>query len=163
MDSSFSTLSITGSAPATTTTPLGPIQLSVTASTTAEFSPLELYFHVGSQRELTMVLEDPPSVGAIVSQALRRPGLRSHDLAIELLGHLPGQTLQFVMQVFPDTAFIARPVYANRTWSIVITALGQAEDLYVPAIANFIRYRLLNDPDPIKRLAAQDALETLSL
>lgn len=161
MSDRFSTLA-TGSSfrSLTTTAAIGPLDVAEAASTTSRMTALQLYFEVGSKQIMQMVLEEPPSVGSVIFEALKRPGLRTYDLAVDLLGRLTGETLSFALQVLPVNDFIPRPVYANRTWSIVISALGLAEDTYAEAATRYIE-RLLEDPNPIKRQAAFDALEVL--
>ncbi len=91
---------------------------------------------------------------------MREPGLRTQDLAVELLGRLTARTLQFALQVLPYNDELFRPIYSNRAWEIVISALGMADETYAPFIGRYMN-RLLGDRNPVKRLAAFDALETL--
>jgi hypothetical protein len=159
---SFSTLPLSGSTFALGTTSgmtdsgLNP----VTGTTTARLSTLEIYFRVGTPDALTLVLETPPSVGEVVYHVLKEPGMKAHELAVELLGRLSARTLQFALQTLPSNENIWRKVYSNKVWEIVISALGLADDKYAQFIDGYMR-GLLDDPNPVKRLAAFDALETL--
>ncbi|MHB1549829.1 MAG: hypothetical protein ACYCX6_01335 [Vulcanimicrobiaceae bacterium] len=148
----------------TTSTPVG-LQNSVMGdSTTLEMlDPLSNYFRVG-KRDVSKVLVDlvkqPPTVGAVITYALKNPGIEVQDRAIELLGCLTPYTLQFARN-YRDQEFLPRPIFANKTWEIVISALGLADAFYAPHCVAWISSQL-GSPNIVKRLAARDALEALT-
>lgn len=130
------------------------------ATTSSDLTVLQLYFRIGSAETLNMLLEEPPSIGEVLSYALREPGLRVQELTVELLGRLSERTLQFALLALPSNYHYFRRVYSDKVWEIVISALGIADTTYAGFIEEYM-LRLLDDPNPVKRLAAFDALETL--
>jgi hypothetical protein len=132
----------------------------VGSTTTSDLSDLQIYLKIGSCESLERVLEEPPSVNEVVHAVLREPGLKASDLAVELLGRMSARTLHFALQILPFNDRYFRPVYSDKVWEIIISALGMADDTYAGFIEEYMG-RLLNDPNPVKRLAAFDALETL--
>jgi len=110
---------------------------------------------------LTEVLENPPMAQTIVDFALRQPGIEIQDRAAELLGRLAPRALRFAIQ-FGTCEHFLRPVYANKVWEIVIAGLALADPTYASTSRRFISQFVSNDPNPIKRIAAIDAMETLA-
>jgi hypothetical protein len=162
MEANLSTIPLSGSIFATSTVS-GEVEVgmrSIGSTTISELSPLQLYFRFGTPDALDKLLEAPPSVSEVIHHVLKEPGLETHDLAVELLGRLSARTLHFALQALPFNDQYLRPVYSNRVWVIVISALGMANESYADFIEVYMR-RLLDDPNPVKRLAAFDALETL--
>lgn len=148
----------------TTSTPVDLQASGLGASTTLGIlDPLANYFTVarsGVDKVLAELVRQPPSVGAVITYALRNPGIEIQDRAIELLGYLTPHTLRFARS-YRDQEFLPRPIFANKTWEIVISALGLADPLYAPHCVTWIADQL-ESPNIVKRLAARDALDALT-
>jgi hypothetical protein len=142
------------------TTRVCDVETATVASTTASMTPLDIYLRIGTHRALEIVLSSPPSVGAVVNAAMAMPGITVHDRAVDLLGRMAGQTLSLAIQAFSSTDYLMRPVYADKAWEMLTAALSQTDDAYQPHVIQFLE-KLRADPNPAKRLAAIDALDTL--
>lgn len=159
-DLRFAVVPVQGMFDSITTQRATDVESVVVASTTAAMTPLELYMHLGSQLSLDSVVASPPSVMEVVRLAMSRPGVAAHDRAVELLGRMSGQTLSLVIQGMVSTDYVMRPVYADKAWEMLTSALSQSDDAHEPHILTFFR-KLRSDPNPVKRLAAIDALDML--
>jgi hypothetical protein len=149
----------------TTSTPVD-LQNSIVGDSTTLgiLDPLVNYFNVeesGFGKALADLVRRPPSVGTVITYALKNPGIEVQDRAIELLGYLTPYTLRFALN-YQDQDFLPRPIFANKTWEIVISALGLADALYAPHCVAWISAQL-ESPNVVKRLAARDALEALTI
>jgi hypothetical protein len=132
------------------------------STTLAMLNPLANYFKVERAAiggALAELVKQPPNVGAIVTYALRNPGIEVQDRAVELLGYLTPHTLRFARD-YQSMDYLPRPIFANKTWEIVISALGLADEVYAPHCRAWITSQL-GSPNVVKRLAARDALEAL--
>ncbi len=157
----FSTLPVSGAQlESVTTVAVDSGETTSVASTTQFITPLQYYFRVGTPQSLAVVLADPPPVSDVINFALREPGITVHDRAVNLLGHLSGRTLWFALQSFAINERFMRSVYSNKVWEVVISALGMADDAYTPYIVTYVQ-NLRHDPNPVKRMAAFDALSLL--
>lgn len=114
---------------------------------------------LSSAREV--LLAQTPSIGAVVHFTLQNPGLEVRDRAIDLLSYLIPSTLRFA-RMYNQCDLIPRPVFANKTWEILISALGLADHTYAPFCRSWIEQQL-ESPNPVRRLAAHDALEALGV
>lgn len=132
------------------------------ATTVAELNPVVHYFTVdrsGLADAVAMLDLEFPSVGEVIHYTWAYPGIEVRDRAIELLGsHIP-DTLQFARR-FHEHEIYPRPFFANKTWDILISALGLADEVYAPHCRTWIEEQL-RSPNAAKRLAAFDALQAL--
>jgi hypothetical protein len=124
-----------------------------------------LYYFSVSSDELASardaLLTEPPSVGEVVNFSLQHPGLEVRDRAVELLSYLIPNTLRFA-RLYEPHDLIFRPVFANKLWEIVISALGLADETYAPFCRAWIELQV-DSPNPVKALAARDALDALAI
>lgn len=127
-------------------------------------NPIQHYFTVeraGLAEALAMVEAASPSVSEVITCAWNYPGVEVRDRAIELLSERIPDTLQFARR-FQEHDFFPRPFFTNKTWDIVISALGLADEVYAPHCKTWIEAQL-HSPNLAKRLAAFDALEALEV